>query len=216
MPRLGANTKLFVSAVFAYLYTSALAVVGYLEGLDGGAVNWITIAWILLGGGTAAGKDYVTHRAKPPANPNSDTRKSEKHPKPTPKMVSNSGFKFSQRSISNLQGVHGDLRRVANMALKRSPYDFGVTSGVRTIEQQKVLVDTGRSQAINSRHLSGHAIDIAVYAYGAPTWDIEYYKAVADVFKAVGEELGVPVEWGGDWTTLVDGPHFQLPKAVYS
>jgi peptidoglycan L-alanyl-D-glutamate endopeptidase CwlK len=67
---------------------------------------------------------------------------------------------------------------------------------------------------MNSRHITGHAVDIAVYVDGQITWDFQYYKVVAEHVKAVAKELKVDIEWGGDWKSLVDGPHFQLKRTT--
>ncbi|MEB8638641.1 M15 family metallopeptidase [Cronobacter muytjensii] len=124
-------------------------------------------------------------------------------------------YKFSQRSEERLQGVHPDLVKVARRALQLSPVDFGVTEGLRTAERQKQLVAEGKSQTQNSRHLTGHAIDVFAYPTPAGSWDWKYYEQIAGAFKAAAVELNIPIEWGGDWTTLKDGPHFQLPHAQY-
>lgn len=129
--------------------------------------------------------------------------------------MENNNFKFSQRSEDRLKGVNPDLVKIARRALQLSPVDFGITEGLRTQERQKQLVAEGKSQTMNSRHLTGHAVD--VYAYPTPegSWDMTYYRQIAEAFKAASVELAIPVEWGGNWTTLKDGPHFQLPHKDY-
>lgn len=124
-------------------------------------------------------------------------------------------FKFSERSLNNLKGVHPDLVRVVTLALYKSPVDFGVTEGLRTVERQKQLVAEGKSQTMNSRHITGHAIDVFAYPTSAGSWDMKYYKQIADAFAEASKELGIPVEWGGNWKTFKDGPHFQLPFDKY-
>jgi peptidoglycan L-alanyl-D-glutamate endopeptidase CwlK len=96
-------------------------------------------------------------------------------------------------------------------ALKDSPFDFGITEGVRTLEVQKLYVDRGKSRTMRSKHLTGDAVDIVVYdEKGKVTWDLTYYRQVAAHIKEVSERLKIPVTWGGDWKSLVDGPHFEL------
>lgn len=124
-------------------------------------------------------------------------------------------FKFSQRSENNLRSVHPDLVKVVRLALELSPVDFGITEGLRTVERQKQLVAEGNSQTMNSRHISGHAVDVFAYPTPAGSWDWQYYQQISQAFKLAGKNLGIPVEWGGDWKTLKDGPHFQLPYADY-
>lgn len=126
-----------------------------------------------------------------------------------------SNFKFSQRSENNLKGVNPDLVKIVRRALQLSPVDFGITEGLRTIERQRQLVAAGKSQTMNSRHISGHAVDVFAYPTSAGSWEWEYYEQIATAFKQAAKELNIPVEWGGDWKTLKDGPHFQLPHAKY-
>ncbi|MCZ9287032.1 M15 family metallopeptidase [Escherichia albertii] len=128
-------------------------------------------------------------------------------------MMSN--FKFSQRSENNLKGVNPDLVKIVRRALQLSPVDFGITEGLRTVERQRQLVATGKSQTMNSRHISGHAVDVFAYPTSAGSWEWKYYEQIATAFKQAAKELNIPVEWGGDWKTLKDGPHFQLPYAKY-
>ena len=126
-----------------------------------------------------------------------------------------SNFKFSQRSENNLKGVDPDLVKIVRRALQLSPVDFGITEGLRTVERQRQLVAAGKSQTMNSRHISGHAVDVFAYPTSAGSWEWKYYEQIATAFKQAAKELNIPVEWGGDWKTLKDGPHFQLPHAKY-
>ena len=124
-------------------------------------------------------------------------------------------FSFGAKSKERLKGVHPDLVRVIEEAIKESPYDFFITQGLRTLEQQQALFNAGKSQTMRSRHLSGHAVDIAVIDNGTVTWDFDKYKAVADHIKAVAKLNDIPINWGGDWRSFKDGPHFELNKSVY-
>lgn len=119
-------------------------------------------------------------------------------------------FKFSARSRNNLNGVKPALANVMRAAIADSPYDFIITCGLRTVEQQRVLVATGKSRTMKSKHLTGDAVDIAVLVDGAVNWNLKYYKAVAAHVKKVAKANGVRVTWGGDWAGFIDGPHFQL------
>ena len=124
--------------------------------------------------------------------------------------------KWSNRSKRNMEGIHPDLIKVLNIALHRTPFDFVVTEGLRSVARQRELVAKGASKTMNSRHLTGHAFDIAVIDSHGITWEYGAYKACADVFKEVAEELSVDLEWGGDWKSFVDGPHFQLSWDSYN
>lgn len=124
-------------------------------------------------------------------------------------------FSFGTKSSEKLSQVHPDLQRVFNEAIKDSPFDFSITQGLRTKEQQKVLFDAGKSQTMNSRHLTGKAVDIAVIRDGEVTWDFKYYQLVSDHIKKVAKELGIEIAWGGDWVSFRDGPHYELHRSVY-
>lgn len=124
-------------------------------------------------------------------------------------------YKFSAKSLAKLTEVHEHLALVFKEAIGASPYDFGITEGVRTRERQKELVEAGKSKTMNSRHLTGHAVDIAVYKDGKISWDFDLYKEVADHIKSVALKQHTPIVWGGDWETFKDGVHFQLDKRVY-
>lgn len=122
---------------------------------------------------------------------------------------------WSQRSRRSLAGVHPDLVRVAFRALEISPLDFVVTQGLRTLDQQRSMVRSGASRTMNSRHLTGHAIDIAALVDGEVRWDWPLYPRIAAAFKRASAELDVPIVWGGDWKSLRDGPHFELDRSRY-
>lgn len=119
-------------------------------------------------------------------------------------------FKLSQRSENNLKGVKPQLVDVVRRALELSSVDFGITEGLRTQERQKQLYAEGKSQTMNSRHLTGEAVDVVAYVGGTVSWDFQLYRRIAEAFKQAAQELNTSVEWGGEWKTLVDGPHFQL------
>ena len=106
--------------------------------------------------------------------------------------------------------------KVMQEAIKESPLDFSITEGVRTLERQKELFEAGKSQTMNSRHLKGFAVDIAVLIDGKLNWDFPNYKLVADHIKKVAEKLDVPIQWGGDWISFKDGPHFELHRSKYA
>lgn len=121
-------------------------------------------------------------------------------------------YKLSQRSMQNLSGVHPDLTAVVKRAIQITEQDFSVIEGVRNINRQRELVAKGASTTMNSRHLTGHAVDLAPYPVN---WDWEYFYPIADAMKQAAEELDVDLEWGGDWKSFPDGPHFQLSRKAY-
>jgi peptidoglycan L-alanyl-D-glutamate endopeptidase CwlK len=146
-------------------------------------------------------------------------------------------FKLSKRSLSRLEGVDDDLVAVVKRAIEITTVDFGVTEGMRSLETQKQYVAAGKSQTMNSKHLTGDAVDVVVYVGSAVSWELNLYDDVADAFKQAGIELGVPLLWGAAWNIpditkwegtmheammhyiderrsqgrkpFIDGPHFQ-------
>jgi len=121
---------------------------------------------------------------------------------------------LATRSIEKLTGVHPDLVRVVEAA--HGTCKFHVTDGVRTLARQKELVAAGKSKTLKSRHLVGCAVDlVAVTDDGKVSYDDDRMRAVAAAMKRAAGELGIPIEWGGDWKSFVDTPHFQLPEDLY-
>lgn len=118
------------------------------------------------------------------------------------------------RSLKRLEGVHEDLVKVVKLAIDYSPNTFIVTEGLRTLERQKQLLAAGASQTLRSRHLTGHAVDLAVKVGSEIRWDWPLYSALAVVMKDAAKQLNIPLEWGGDWK-FKDGPHYQLPWQTY-
>jgi peptidoglycan L-alanyl-D-glutamate endopeptidase CwlK len=125
---------------------------------------------------------------------------------------------YSQRSLTSLSGIHSDLRRVIDRALQDSPLDFAVIEGLRTKKRQEQLVASGASQTMNSRHLTGHAVDLLPIdpATGRGEFAWPLYDQLGPAVKAAAKKEGVPIIWGGDWTSFKDGPHFELDRRVYS
>lgn len=124
-------------------------------------------------------------------------------------------YKLGERSQSRLVGVHKDLVKVVERAIEITTVDFTVLEGLRAPERQKVLVESGASQTLNSRHITGHAIDLGAWVDGQVDWSWPLYHKIAKAMKTAAQELGVKIEWGGDWRTFKDGPHFQLPRKEY-
>ena len=120
-------------------------------------------------------------------------------------------YYFSQRSINNLNTVDARLIIVFATAIQYSPYDFIVIEGKRSHNRQLQLVEQGKSRTMNSRHLTGDAIDIAVWDQGRVDWDFEKYRLIAAHVKKVAKQHKIKIEWGGDWIDFKDGVHFQLP-----
>jgi peptidoglycan LD-endopeptidase CwlK len=151
-------------------------------------------------------------------------------------------FKLSDKSVKELQGVHADLRAVVIRAIELSVQDFAVHDGIRTLEEQKEHIAAGASQTLDSRHLSGHAVDLVPLINGKLRWAWQPIYKIADAVRAGAKELNVPLRWGGAWDVsftdsddppddlladysarrkragkklFLDGPHFELPKSQY-
>lgn len=124
-------------------------------------------------------------------------------------------FRLSARSRDRLKGVHPDLVRVVERAIQLTGVDFMITEGLRTPARQAELKRAGASQTLNSRHLTGHAVDVAAWVDGDVRWDWPLYPRIASAFKQAARELNTPIIWGGDWTRLRDGPHFELDRKAY-
>lgn len=151
-------------------------------------------------------------------------------------------YKLSKKSLDKLQGVHPDLVKVIQRAIQITEVDFGITEGVRTRERQEQLFKEKKTKTMNSRHLTGKAVDVVAYKGAEVSWDLEMYYKIADAFKKACEELGIPMTWGACWDKgllefsksseeemkdyverreklgrkpFIDGPHFELDKRIY-
>lgn len=126
-------------------------------------------------------------------------------------------------SLAKLKRVHPDLVRVVTRCAKDwkdATFQFIVTCGQRTIEEQQLLVAKGASKTMRSRHLIAkngysHAIDVAATLNSKVRWDWPLYDKIAKAMKAAARAEKVPLEWGGDWTSFRDGPHYQLPWSTH-
>jgi peptidoglycan L-alanyl-D-glutamate endopeptidase CwlK len=153
-----------------------------------------------------------------------------------------SAYTLGAGSLAQLNGVHKDLVAVVHRAIQLTTQDFAVTDGLRTAEEQKKLVDSGASQTMNSRHLTGHAVDLVPYIHGKVRWEWPPIFTLALAVRQAAKELKVPLRWGAAWDTdftastatpeelmhayselrrsqgkkpFLDGPHFELPANLY-
>lgn len=147
-------------------------------------------------------------------------------------------FKLSKRSLKNLEGVDQRLVDVVHYAIEVTKIDFAVIEGLRTTQRQRELVAAGASQTMNSKHLTGKAVDLMAYIGNRASWEFSVYDDIADAMKLAAIEIDVPICWGGAWTVtdirewdgtmqdamdsyvnarraqgkrpFLDGPHFQI------
>lgn len=137
-----------------------------------------------------------------------------------------SDYRLSEKSEARLEGVHPDLVKVVKRAIEITATDFTVTEGVRTKETQAAYVKKGVSKTMNSNHLQqadgyGHAVDLYPVVSGKVVndWQVNWLKKeesmrawdnVSGAMKQAAAELGVKIQWGGDWKSFKDGPHYEL------
>ena len=147
-------------------------------------------------------------------------------------------FKLSQRSLDKLEGVNPKLVAVVQKAILFTKVDFGVTYGLRTVEEQEKLVAAGRSQTMKSKHITGHAVDLIAYVDGKGCWELNVYDDLADAMAQAALDEGVAIRWGAAWhindirmykgtmeqammdyidlrrsqgkRPFIDGPHFEM------
>ena len=140
-------------------------------------------------------------------------------------------FKLSKKSMDKMIGIHPDLAMVVNRAISHTTVDFTVLEGLRSQDRQRQLVKAGASKTMDSRHLTGHAVDLGAWIGGSVRWDWPLYLKIAEAMRTASIELSRPIRWGGTWGLLSDidgpitneilhkkfpdGPHFELPRAQY-
>lgn len=133
-------------------------------------------------------------------------------------------FMFGAKSLANLVGVHPDLVRVIQRALRISDMDFSVQEGLRTLEQQTLYVQHGTSKTMDSKHLKqpdgfGHAVDLVPFMGGQPRWEWPVIYPVADAMHQAAIAETVRLRWGGVWDRVLNdlpGGAAELKAAVAS
>ena len=143
-----------------------------------------------------------------------------------------SKYKLSERSLNSLKGVNPNLVKVVERAIELTEQDFLVLEGVRSKEQCYINYGKGRTAAqcsakgvptkyaqpslskvtwlndpLASKHVTGNAVDLVPYPIDWNT--ISKFTTISKAMKQAAKELGVDLEWGGDWTKK-DYPHFEL------
>jgi len=122
-------------------------------------------------------------------------------------------YKLGTRSLQNLSGVHPDMVAVVKRAIEITEQDFTVIEGIRNVSRQRELYKAGKSTTMNSRHITGHAVDMVPWPVD---WnDLERFEVMSEAMKKAAEELDIPIKWGGDWKSFYDAPHFELDRKTY-
>jgi peptidoglycan L-alanyl-D-glutamate endopeptidase CwlK len=124
-------------------------------------------------------------------------------------------YKLGPRSVQRLKGVHEDLVKVVERAIEITTIDFTVLEGLRTPERQKTLMEAGASQTLNSRHITGHAVDLGAWVDDQVDWSWPLYHEIAKAMKEAAKQLDVAIVCGADWKKFPDGPHFELDRKTY-
>jgi peptidoglycan L-alanyl-D-glutamate endopeptidase CwlK len=124
-------------------------------------------------------------------------------------------YTLSSRSYKRLEGVHPDLVRVVERAIAITEVDFVVLEGLRSRAHQEQLLKAGASRTMNSRHITGHAVDLGAWVNKEVRWDWPLYSKIAAAMKQAATDLNVPIVWGGSWVKFRDGPHFELDRKTY-
>jgi peptidoglycan L-alanyl-D-glutamate endopeptidase CwlK len=124
-------------------------------------------------------------------------------------------YKLGARSKQRLKGVHDDLVKVVERAIEITTVDFTVLEGLRTPERQKALYESGASQTLNGRHITGHAVDLGAWVDGEVRWDWPLYHKIAAAMKEAAKQLDIKIVCGADWKSFPDGPHFELDRKAY-
>lgn len=122
---------------------------------------------------------------------------------------------LNARSEKALVGVHPDLVAVVRRAAEIMPGGFIITEGLRSKERQRELFAKGLSKTLNSRHITGHAVDFAPILYGEVTWKTPAFLPIIKAFKTASADLKIPIVSGGDWKSFKDYPHIELDRKAF-
>lgn len=134
----------------------------------------------------------------------------------------NTGMEKTDRaSVERLVKVQKPLNLLFTRVSSFGCGPFSITEGLRTKARQEQLVAAGASKTMNSRHLTGHAVDVAIWkdidgdGKLELRWDWPLYVTFAQEVMTHANDLGVKIVWGGSWTSFKDGPHFELDRRYY-
>ncbi len=118
-------------------------------------------------------------------------------------------------SISRLELLHPQVRYAFKTFIEECEKTFNITlrivQGLRTIEEQNELYAQGRTKPGNivtnakggsSFHNYGLAIDVVEIVNSKADWKCNYERLVP-----INKKYGL--DWGGDFKSIVDKPHFQ-------
>ena len=109
-------------------------------------------------------------------------------------------FSLSTRSLDKMKGVDDTLVKVVKEAINLTKVDFGVTFGLRTVEEQQKLFDSGRSQTMKSKHLDGRAVDLVAYFGSDVSWELNVYDDICDAMAEAARRHTLAIKWGAAWS----------------
>lgn len=148
------------------------------------------------------------------------------------------GFSLGEKSIKELVGVDPRLVAVVKRAIELTEQDFSVHDGIRTLAEQKALLKAGATTTLNSRHITGHAVDLVPFINGKLRWEWPPAYKIATAMRKAAKEQGLKLRWGGCWdvdftnsttspetlvaqyvaarkkigkSAFIDAPHFEIP-----
>lgn len=131
-------------------------------------------------------------------------------------------MKLKPAELARLKTAHTDLQLVMMRLAETTTIPFAVLECARSPEQQRKNIKNGVSWTMNSRHIPSNskcrcacAVDIAPTVDGKVSWAWPLYHKLAPLVRKAARDVGVKVEWGGDWKRNKDGPHWQLPWKEY-
>lgn len=107
-------------------------------------------------------------------------------------------------SEKRLLRVEPRLAQVVRLAQARLPYPIRVTCGIRTMSEQVLLYEQGKTRTLKSKHLSqadgySHAVDLVAMISNEPDWGSERFFDIASAMRAAALKTSTRVTWGGIW-----------------
>jgi len=140
---------------------------------------------------------------------------------------------MDKRGALILESVDHRLSDIIHVASEICKIPMLITEGLRTLERQKKLVAEGRSKTLNSKHLTGLAVDIIPIIDGKDVWSYlngkpldsrakESFRCIRNSIFEAAETLNLRVRWGNDWDgdgievgpdpdeSFEDWPHYEL------
>lgn len=124
-------------------------------------------------------------------------------------------FVLGSKSLQRLHGVHPKLDAVVQLAISQTVQDFTVQEGLRTPARQRLLVASGASKTLNSKHLEqpdgfGHAVDLVPWIDNTARWEWGPIYHIAAAMREAAIICATPIRWGGVWDRRLN----DLPPAA--